>query len=167
MTNNGSITGTGGTAVDLGAGNDVYNGGGTLVGAVLGGAGNDRFLSGNVNETFDGGANIDVVDYSASSSAVTVSLAAGTATGHGSDTLIGIENIIGSNQADSLTGDANANVINGGAGNDLMAGGLDDDAYFVELSGRRHCRECRWRHRHSVLIGQLCSGIQPGKPDIA
>ncbi|MBR1257947.1 calcium-binding protein [Bradyrhizobium sp. AUGA SZCCT0240] len=135
VTNNGSIIGTGGIAVSLGNGNDVYNGGGTLSGSVNGDAGNDKFVSGNVDETFNGGANIDVVDYSASSSAVTVSLEAGTATGHGSDTLIGIENITGSNQADSLTGDAGANVINGGAGNDLMAGGLDNDAYFVDSVG--------------------------------
>lgn len=135
VTNHGSITGTGGTAVDLGAGNDVYNGGGTLVGAVLGQGGNDKFVSGNVDETFNGGANIDVVDYSAATGAVTASLATGTATGHGNDTLIAIENIIGSNFNDTLTGDSGANVLDGHGGNDTMAGGADNDAYFVNTSG--------------------------------
>ena len=59
--------------------------------------------------------------------AVTVSLAAGTATGQGSDTLTDIENITGSAYADTLTGDGNANVLSGGAGGDALDGGAGAD----------------------------------------
>ena len=39
------------------------------------------------------------------------------------DTLFEIENLIGSNFNDSLTGDGLANVLNGGNGNDILRGG--------------------------------------------
>ncbi len=45
-----------------------------------------------------------------------------TLSGVADDTVSGIENLIGSDYADTLTGDANANVISGGAGNDTLRG---------------------------------------------
>jgi Ca2+-binding RTX toxin-like protein len=80
------------------------------------------------NDTMDGGAGSDTVDYSDVNSAVTVDLAAGTATGgSGTDTLSNIENVTGSDSNDSLTGDANSNALDGGAGNDTLTGGGGDD----------------------------------------
>ena len=46
----------------------------------------------------------------------------GDATG---DTFSGIENIIGSASADTLTGDGNANTLSGGDGADSLSGGAD------------------------------------------
>ncbi len=45
----------------------------------------------------------------------------------GSDTLIGIENLVGSALNDTLTGDGNDNVIEGGLGNDTLIGGAGND----------------------------------------
>ena len=50
-----------------------------------------------------------------------------TQTGAGIDTLVSIENLIGSNYNDTLIGDTGANVINGGLGNDTLIGGLGND----------------------------------------
>jgi serralysin len=47
--------------------------------------------------------------------------------GAGSDTLISIENLIGSIHGDRLTGDAAANSLTGGAGNDYLEGGFGRD----------------------------------------
>jgi hypothetical protein len=62
---------------------------------------------------------MDAVSF-AGGAAVTVGLAAGTATGQGSDTLSNIENVIGSSDADDITGSAGANSLSGGAGPDTL-----------------------------------------------
>src|SRR5262249_56744751 len=68
---------------------------------------------------------------------VTVNLAAATASGGDAqgDTLSGIENIIGSAQADMLTGDGGNNRLDGGAGADALTGGLGNDTYIVDNIG--------------------------------
>lgn len=113
--------------VDLGAGADVYTGAnGTIYGTVFGGIGADRF-TGNANmaEDFDGGADLDTLDFRMLG-AVVVSLDgslanAGSAAG---DTYIGFENVNGSNAgSDHILGNAAANVINGLGGNDTLGGG--------------------------------------------
>lgn len=103
--------------------------------AVLnGGAGND-FLVGTLgNDMISGGADTDTVSYvnafSTTATGVTVNLATTTAqnTGAaGTDTITGVENIIGSGYNDNLTGTAGANVVEGGAGADTMDGGAGTD----------------------------------------
>ena len=47
--------------------------------------------------------------------------------GSGSDTLLNVENLTGSNYHDKLTGNALANTLNGGAGNDTLTGGAGND----------------------------------------
>ncbi|MER2626065.1 MAG: M10 family metallopeptidase C-terminal domain-containing protein, partial [Accumulibacter sp.] len=55
--------------------------------------------------------------------------------GSGSDTLIGIENLTGSNNNDTLTGNSLANVLTGGLGKDLLIGGAGSDIFdFNALS---------------------------------
>jgi serralysin len=69
---------------------------------------------------------------------VSVSLALTTAQatgGSGSDTLIAIENLTGSNNNDNLTGNSAANSLSGGAGVDTMAGGDGSDTYYVQDVG--------------------------------
>lgn len=99
-----------------------------------GGAGDDLLEGGVGADALVGGNGIDTATYENETQGITVDLAAGTASD--GDTLIGIENLIGSEHADVLSGDAGGNVleglsgddtINGGAGNDTISGGLGFD----------------------------------------
>jgi len=95
-------------------GNDTLNGG----------AGNDT-LSGRMGgDTLIGGEGIDTATYTDSPEGVEVDLGAGTASGGRADgdTLIGIENLIGSGADDVLTGDDGVNVLDGRAGGDTLTG---------------------------------------------
>src|SRR4029453_1338447 len=76
-----------------------------------GGDGDDNLIDGQVagNDRFDGGSGVDFADYTFAPSGVVVNLAAGTATGNGSDTLTGIENLRGSHFASTLIGDSGPN----------------------------------------------------------
>lgn len=61
--NNGSITGTSGTAVSLGAGNDTYDGrNGLITGEVTGDAGEDTLIGGGGVDYLDGGSEDDTLD---------------------------------------------------------------------------------------------------------
>jgi Ca2+-binding RTX toxin-like protein len=53
------------------------------------------------------------------------------------DTLVGIENLIGTAMNDTLTGDANDNVLSGGAGDDVLDGraGIDTADYSLMADG--------------------------------
>ena len=101
-----------------------------------GGAGDDNLDGGNDDDTLIGGAGADTLDggigsdtasYIGSAAAVTVDLAAGTASGGDAqgDSFTSIENLIGSANNDVLTGSTQANVLDGGA--DSLDGGLGDD----------------------------------------
>ncbi len=86
--------------------------------------GNDYINSVQQNSVIDGGQGTDTVDYSASDTSVSVDLTAATgAGGHAEgDTLSNIENLIGSDFDDQLTGDTGVNTFRGGAGDDALAG---------------------------------------------
>ena len=94
------------------------------------GAGNDLLVGSGGGDIMDGGADVDAADYSASTAGVQVNLATGLGAGGfaAGDTLIGIENLVGSKFNDVLTGDAGANLISGGAGVDLVVGGAGADS---------------------------------------
>ncbi|WP_422368596.1 Ig-like domain-containing protein [Pelagibius sp.] len=100
--------------------------------SLLGGAGNDVLEGGSGTDVLDGGAGSDAASYQGSSAAVCVDLGAGTLAGGDAegDSLIGIENVIGSDYADTLIGDAAANVLEGLGGDDTLSGGAGDDALF-------------------------------------
>jgi len=86
--------------------------------------GNDLLEGKGGADVIDGGTGIDTASYSSSPSFVNISLATGQCNWGDAegDTLISIENLIGSSQDDTLTGDTNANNILGGAGNDIIEG---------------------------------------------
>lgn len=119
-------------------------------------AGNDILDGGLGDDLLDGGDGVDTASYASAGAAVTVSLALAGAQatgGAGSDTLVAIENLTGSDYADTLTGNALANTISGGLGNDTinggdgddvingnagadtMTGGLGNDTFYVDNSG--------------------------------
>ncbi len=119
--NNDPLFGTAGKDVLCGdSRNNTMNGaGGNDI--ILGGAGNDTLIGGLGNDTLNGGLGTDNAYYPGST-AVKASLATGFATGVGSDVLLGVENLIGSNANDRLTGSAGANVLIGGQGADALFG---------------------------------------------
>ncbi|MGZ9666995.1 retention module-containing protein [Pseudomonas sp. GNP014] len=123
------VAGTGNNILNAGDGNDVLTAG-SGNNELHGGAGNDLLYSGPGNDLLDGGTGIDTVSYAHATAGVTVNLGllgAQNTLGAGTDTLTGIENLVGSNFNDTLTGDNNNNVINGGLGNDILNGGGGDD----------------------------------------
>ena len=94
-----TLTGDAGdNVIDGGLGDDIINGGAGIDTAVL---------LGNVNAPFNRG--------------VFANLTTGTSTGgSGSDTLVGIENLTGSDFLDQLTGDTGNNVLHGGGSSDQL-----------------------------------------------
>ena len=118
------------TNLASGAGNDSLSG----IENVIGSGNNDTIIASAVDNRIDGGAGTDTISYEAATMAVTVNLAAGTATGgSGADTLISIENATGGSGNDSLTGTDAANVLDGGSGNDTLNGGAGDDTLIGGL----------------------------------
>ncbi|WP_458130783.1 retention module-containing protein [Pseudomonas sp. R3-41] len=134
-----TLTGTSGDDVLLaGNGDDVLNAGdgndtlsaGSGNNTLQGGAGDDVLYSGVGNDLLDGGSGHDTASYAHATSAVTVNLgllAAQNTLGAGTDTLAGIENLVGSNFNDTLTGDGASNRIDGGLGHDVLNGAGGDD----------------------------------------
>jgi len=96
---------------------------------LVGGAGNDRLVGGDGADTLDGGDGVDTVNYGRSAVGVVVDLAAGTGKGGAAegDVLKSIENVNGSDHADTLIGNAADNRLDGGAGNDVLDGGAGND----------------------------------------
>ncbi|MDG2523416.1 hypothetical protein P7B02_17955 [Caulobacter segnis] len=106
-----------------GSGNDSLRGD-DAANKIEGGA-RDDFLSGGLGaDTLDGGEGTDTVDFSRTANAVTVDLSKTGAqnTGEGSDTLKSIENVVGSDFADTLIGSSGVNSLQGGAGDDILQG---------------------------------------------
>ena len=116
-------------------GNDRLEGGNgndTLIGGygndqMLGGSGDDHFVSGAGRDRLEGGSGSDTVDYSALGSAIRVDIHGKRTTGGDSDTLLAIENAIGSDYNDWFRGDKRDNRIDGGAGDDFIRGLGGDD----------------------------------------
>ncbi len=149
---------TGNDTLNGGTGNDTINGGtgndilldGSGNDDVFGGSGDDVFIAGTGQNDYDGGSGSDTVDFSAFSRAINVNLATGSTSGGtsgnaaGNDTIVGIENIVGTNGNDRLIGSSTANTLSGGNGNDtiLDAGGNDDvfggagDDVFIAGTGQ-------------------------------
>jgi predicted extracellular nuclease/Ca2+-binding RTX toxin-like protein len=127
----GSFTATGGSAIDMGAGNDtVYFYTGTKVqGTVLLGTGDDLVLSTAdadlVIEAGDGNDQIYVSGYLGGDDIING--------GAGDDRIytgLGEDRIDGGIGNDSLHGEAGDDLIMGGDGEDTLDGGADDDVLF-------------------------------------
>ena len=120
---------TAGTA--LGAdGNDTLS----SIENVIGTAFNDTLIGNSGANTLNGGDGSDTVSYASASGAVNVNLATGSATGAGGhDALVSIENVVGSAYGDTITGDANVNVVQSGNGVDVVTLGGGNDIFVAEL----------------------------------
>jgi Ca2+-binding RTX toxin-like protein len=131
----------GNTTVDAGAaGIDTL----VAIESVIGGAGNDTLTGndsdntlrgGGGNDTLTGGLGVDTADLSDATSRVALILDASghdviTATGSGTDTLNGIENVTSGSGDDILNGNSAANVLTGNSGNDILVGNSGNDTYY-------------------------------------
>ena len=134
------LTGTAGRTFISGLnGNDVIN---SLAGddIVNAGAGNDILEGGLGSDNLNGGDGFDTATFANETSAMFVTLGAngraarGMATNPIEDTLISIENAIGSSNDDTLIGDEKTNLLDGGDGNDTIMG-LDDSDNLIGGSG--------------------------------
>lgn len=138
-------------------GNDVLKGGAGND-RLLGGSGADTLAGGAGNDYLDGGSSNDVADYSAAATTVSINLALGTATGEGNDTLVSIENAVGSAFDDSIAGNAAANNLTGGGGNDTIGGGDGNDTLtggsgIDKLSGDNGHDTLKWDSLDSFIGG--------------
>jgi large repetitive protein len=124
-----TINGNGGDDILIGGAGDD---------SLYGGEGNDILVGGAGNDILNGGPGNDTASYIDSAAGVNVSLliaGAQNTGGAGTDTLSGIENLIGSNFNDTLIGDNNSNILSGLAGNDTLIGGGGNDFLIGGLGG--------------------------------
>lgn len=112
------LLGQGGSDVLIGnAGNDL----------LFGGKGQDLLLGGPDNDYLTGGSGSDAASFEFSPAGVIADLVQGTVSGEGTDILAEIEDLIGSNYGDRLTGDAGDNALIGLLGDDQLVGLQGDD----------------------------------------
>ena len=152
-----AINGTGNSHDNSIFGNDANNildgqsGSDTLYGnsgldLLNGGQGDDLLIGGQGADTLNGGQGNDTASYLTALSEIIANLSnSQTSTGEAQgDTYISIENLIGSQFNDSLTGDSQTNYLWGLDGNDsldglqgadIMIGGLGSDTYTIENIG--------------------------------
>jgi Ca2+-binding RTX toxin-like protein len=94
--------------------------------------GDDVLLGGLGNDVLDGGAGSDTASYDSATAGVAVNLALvgqQNTGGGGLDTLIDMENLLGSHSNDVLTGNSGNNVLAGNGGNDQLTGGAGADTF--------------------------------------
>ncbi|TRV44538.1 MAG: calcium-binding protein [Microcystis panniformis Mp_GB_SS_20050300_S99D] len=112
------------------AGNDSINGGDGND-KLFGGTGDDLIDGGFGFDTIDGGLGNDTTSYAFYWGPINANLSTGVVSFPGNsvftDTLVSIENLIGTAGNDTITGNTADNSLNGGAGNDTLDGGLGLD----------------------------------------
>ena len=111
----------------------------TSIEKYVGSAHDDTFISGEDADEIDGSTGGDTVSYDESQEGVTVNLGTSlqssvdTVNPEGSyargDDLTGIENVIGSDHGDTLTGNNGNNMLQGGKGNDSLRGNGGNDTF--------------------------------------
>lgn len=107
--------------------------GGLGIDTLSGGAGDDVFLAGAAidgADTISGGTGVDTIDYSLRTALVTVTLNPASMSGEATENdvlAIDLENVIGTDYDDVITGNAAANELVGGTGDDTLNGMGGDD----------------------------------------
>jgi Ca2+-binding RTX toxin-like protein len=150
---------SGGQSLAGTAGNDNLSGGSgadTLSGA----DGSDSLQGFGGDDRLDGGGGVDEAVYLNASAGVTVNLAtAGPQnTGDGIDTLVSIESLSGSQYADNLTGDGQANLLRGWLGGDTLSGGGGADT----LDGREGADLLNGGDGDDHLMGHMAADTMSG-----
>ena len=123
-----------------GSGDDVLDGAGGND-SLEGGVGNDTLLGGDGDDTLNGGLGNDYIDGGSGNNTVSFAQLTGgvgigfdlrntgaqNTTSAGVDTVVNVQNIIGTSYADTLIGNNGINRINGAVGNDVIYGEGGDD----------------------------------------
>lgn len=130
-----------------GSGNDKLYGGPDYD-RIRGGDGNDQLFSQGGNDDLWGQAGNDTLNGAGSGTndwalfadapnGVNADLSTGRASGEGTDTLIGIEGLVGSKYDDTLVGDEKPNAFDGQGGNDTIDGGdgIQDVVMYLWAKG--------------------------------
>jgi len=127
---------------------------------IFGGAGNDLLIGGAGADRMDGGTGIDTANYVESNAGVTVNLTSETGVGGDAqdDTLINIENVIGSRFKDLLIGSAAVNILSGGNGDDTLVGGAGGDT----LDGGIGSDTASYSNSTAAVSVNLSTGINTG-----
>ena len=133
---------TGSASADIirgGAGDDtIADGAGDD--EVYGDAGNDTFLSGtssNGADVFNGGTGDDVVNYGSRTNDLVIDIDNSADDGEASENdnlKTDIENVVGGDGDDTITGSAFDNVLTGGDGDDVLNGGAGDDTFYEDTA---------------------------------
>lgn len=128
------------TATNDAAG-DTYSGIENVIGSnfndTIYGTSTDNILTGGLgDDLLNGEAGFDTASYAGASGSVSINLTANTVTGAaGNDTLISIEQVIGTGNGDTIVGSAGDDVIDGGAGADTIDGGAGSDTISFASAG--------------------------------
>ncbi len=117
----------------------------------IGAAGDDRFSVGCGDDFIDGGDGFDTVDFSEKDGAITINLALTTPqpSHQGSDTLISIEGVIGSDGNDRLIASKTSSILDGFMGSDILIGNVGDD----HLDGSWESDTIRGGGGDDIIIG--------------
>ncbi|MEM9004381.1 MAG: hypothetical protein AAGE59_12765 [Cyanobacteria bacterium P01_F01_bin.86] len=101
---------------------------------LLGNGDRDTLIGGLGNDTLDGGADIDTARYTSSTSGITLNLRDGTASDGfgGTDTLISIEQVVGSDFKDVMFGSDADDILFGGDSKDQLYGRDGNDELYGE-----------------------------------
>lgn len=136
--------GDGDDALDGGDGDDELDGGygddllndGAGADLISGGVGLDTIIvaADAANDTFDGGEDGALLDYTGAQSTISVDLELGTAisAAFGSDTLVSIYDVNGGEGADTILGSEFVNFIRGSSGDDEIDGRAENDSLYGE-----------------------------------
>jgi Ca2+-binding RTX toxin-like protein len=140
---NDNIFGQAGADVLIGGGDNDFLSGGDDEDVVLGDAGNDTIAgdADQADDVYDGGADVDTLDYSATNSTIVANIVQGSASGSeiGNDTFeemeilkagTGDDQIVGSDAAEEIHGNDGDDTVDGGGGADIVSGGEGNDHLF-------------------------------------
>jgi hypothetical protein len=126
------VTGNGGDDSISGAGGHGTGAPSSRDLALSGNEDSDTLAGGAGSDDLNGGEGDDTADFSSASHGVNVDLEHGDASGDGEDSLLDVENAIGSGAADTLTGNDLENRLEGGLGPDTVSGGAGDDVLLMK-----------------------------------
>lgn len=101
-------------------GNDALNDQ-TGKNTLIGGSGNDAVSGGWYDDIVDGGTGRDVMSFPGRPVTLDLNITTKQNTGHGMDTITGIEDVLGSEYDDVIIGTTAPNIIRGQGGNDRLA----------------------------------------------
>lgn len=123
---------------------------------VITGSGNDTISGDSANNMLDGGPGNNTLSVAGAPSAVSVNLTTHVSKHWGTDQILHFQNVVGSPNSDTITGNSLANVLNGAGGNDTILGMAGPD-FLIGGPGNDHLNggtgndRCNGGPGHNVL----------------